>query len=176
MSDEALDHAALRQLIWALAPGESEDYDTIVDGARAAIEEHRALQERVDDLEQRLDKIGDIGAEKTNKEQKVAAIVTYASQKDAGMRGTVVKPKEIAGVANVSKRYAYDLIDDIVKGDGEDGSLRDGGYPWALDATAQTSVDKEAPGRGLVVDFDRLHEDSESLNKFINETSAEEGR
>lgn len=176
MTDEGLDHAAFRQLVWALAPGEPEDYDTIVDGARAAIEEHQSLQKRVDELEQRLDKIGDIGTEKTNKEQKVAAVVTYASQKDAGMRGTVVKPKEIAGVANVSKRYAYDLIDDIVNGDGEDGSLRDGGYPWALDAAAQTAVDKESPDRGLVVDFDRLHDDPESLNKFINETSAEEGR
>ena len=176
MSDEALDHAAFRQLVWALAPGDAEDYDTIVDGARAAIEEHRELRERVDDLEQRLDRIGDIGTEKTNKEQKVAAIVTYASQKDGGMRGTVVKPKEIAGVANVSKRYAYDLIDDIVNGDGEDGSLRDDGYPWAIDASTQTAVDKDAPDRGLVVDFDRLHDDPESLNKFINETSAEEGR
>ncbi|WP_435075306.1 hypothetical protein [Halorubrum sp. HHNYT27] len=175
-ASEALDHAAFKQLVWALAPGEPEDYETIVDGVQAAIEEHRELQERVDDLEQRLEMIGDIGTEKTNKEQKVAAIVTYASQKDSGMKGTVVKPKEIAGVANVSERYAYDLIDDIVNGDGEDGSLHDDGYPWALDAAAQTSVDKDAPGRGLIVDFDRLHEDTEALNKFINGTAAEGGR
>jgi hypothetical protein len=178
MSDasEALDHAAFKQLVWALAPDEPEEYETIVEGVQAAIEEHRELQERVNDLEQRLEMIGDIGTKKTNKEQKVAAIITYASQKDAGMKGTVVKPKEIAGVANVSERYAYDLIDDIVNGDGEDGSLHDDGYPWALDAADQTLIDKDAPGRGLIVDFDRLHEDPAALNKFINGTPAEGGR
>ena len=175
-ADDALEHAALRQLVWALAPGDHHDYDTIVDGARAAIEEHRALEGRVADLEQRVEMLGDIGTEKTDKEQKVAAIVTYATQKDSRAKGTVVKPKEIAGVANVSTRYAYDLIDDIVNGDGEQGSLRTDGYEWALDASGQTAVDKDAPEKGLIVDFERLHEDPEALNKFINESAAEGGR
>jgi len=173
---ERLEHAAFKQLVWALAPGDVDDYDSIVDGVHAVIKERRELEERITDLEQRVEMLGDIGTEKTDKEQKVAAIVTYATQKDGRAKGTVVKPKEIAGVANVSKRYAYDLIADIVNGDSDEGSLRTDGYEWALDASDRSAIDKDAPEKGLIVDFEQLHEDPEALNKFINGTTAEEGR
>lgn len=56
----ALEHAAFKQLVWALAPGDSEDYENIVQGVHAAIEEHRDLQERVSELEGLVTGIGEL--------------------------------------------------------------------------------------------------------------------
>lgn len=180
MSDDRLtEHsrqlAFLRKFAFQLADtGPDEDLD-LHEAVDRAVDRVEKLEHRLDELEDMKEMLSDVGTQKTSKEEKVAAIVTYASQKHSGMRGTVVKPKEIAGIVDVSKRYAYDLIDDIVHGDGEHGSLKDGGYDWAVEASSFSAVDKETPERGLAVDFERLHEDDEALNKFINGQPVEGG-
>jgi len=52
---EAIDHAAFRQLVYALAPDEAEAYDHTIDAVHDVIERQQTLQRRVDALEQRLD-------------------------------------------------------------------------------------------------------------------------
>ena len=177
--DKVVEHtrqlAFLRKLAFQLADtGPDEDVD-LHEAVTRAVDRVEELEHRLDELEEMKEMLSDVGTQKTSKEEKVAAIVTYASQKDGGMRGTVVKPKEIAGIVGVSKRYAYDLIDDIVHGDGEHGSLTPDGYDWAEEASSFSAVDKETPERGLAVDFERLHEDDEALNKFINDQAVEGG-
>ena len=167
--------AYLRQLAHRLADiGDEEDVD-LREAVGRAVDRVEELEQRLDELEEMKEMLSDVGTKKTSKEEKVASIVTYASQKEGGMSGTVVKPKEIAGIVGVSKRYAYDLIDDIVHGDGEHGSLTPDGYDWALEASEISAVDKDTPDRGLAVDFERLQDDDESLNKFINGQPVEGG-
>jgi len=142
-----------------------------------ALDELDQLRERVADLEaeneqlrERLDRLGDIGAKKTSKEQKIAAVVTYAdNQRRPDQTAVTVTPRNIRGVADVSERYAYTLVDDMIDGDGEDGTVGPDGYDWAFDPReAPRRPDADTPDRGVGVDFEILQDDPAALSKFIN--------
>lgn len=169
VGDHDRELAALKKLAFGLADDGTDDLFT---AAAEAIDRVEAVEQRLEELDQVGDILADVGESKSTKEEKVAAIVTYADQKSSGLAGTVVKPVEIEGVCGISNRYAYDLIDDMVDGDGADGSLSEDGYPWALDASDNGAVDKDTPDKGVIVDFERLHDDPEALNKFINGSAA----
>jgi hypothetical protein len=144
------------------------------------------LQERISNLEDennqlhnRLDTLGDIGVEKTNKEEKISAIVTYASNtRKSDDKATKVLPKNIQGIANVSRRYAYDLIDDMINGDGENGAVGPDGYSWAHDPAEITqygSAEMDSPQKGVIIDFEGVHGESVSMNNFTTQDSCKGG-
>lgn len=54
---EALDHAAYRQLIYALAPHDAEAYTNVIEATRDVIERQQQLERNVEMLEQRVDKL-----------------------------------------------------------------------------------------------------------------------
>ncbi len=171
--DQAMD-MAVRRLVHNIA-GTAEDGDVQVFEATArALDQLDKLQERVDDLEAeneelrtRLDKLGDIGEEKTDKEQKIAAIVTFATnQRSDGRDAVAVKPSTIKGLVDVSERYSYTLVDDMIDD-----------YDWAHDPTEiqrYGAVERDTSDKSVVIDFEGVHGEAVPLNKFINE-SAEKG-
>jgi len=133
-----------------------------------------SLEERISQLEvendklrSQLDKLGDIGEQKTNKEQKIASIVTYAdNSRREGQEAVTVLPKTIKGLVDVSRRYSYDLVDDMV----ED-------YDWAHDPTEierYGSVEKAMSDKGVIVDFEGAHGEPVPVNKFTTQTAAKE--
>jgi len=147
---------------------EEYDHGTALEWFEALEQENQQLRERVAALEQHVDAISDIGAEKTTKEEKIAAIVTWAKRQadDPAADRVLVKPKEIKGIADVSERYAYGLVDDLPAE-----------YAWLLDRhETQQYGDAErstaTQQRGLVVDLELLHEDGAALNKFNNGMAA----
>lgn len=176
--DEALE-IGFRKFVHELSGTTDESDVGPMEATFRALDKIGDLQERVDELEQenqdlraRLDRLGDIGEEKTSKEQKIAAIVTYAdNQRRSGQSRITILPKEIQGVTDVSERYSYTLVDDMVGGEGEDEL---DGYNWALDPQRQARrPDQDKPQKGVLIDFEQLHADPEALNKFINGTDAE---
>lgn len=159
---------------------EEEESDLgIVEAAFRAADEFDHLQQRLEaenaQLRERLDRLGDIGQEKTSKEQKIAAIVTYADNARKSNQDCItVLPETIKGVADVSERYAYRLVDDMVSGDGENGTVGPDGYDWALDPQERPRrVDQDKPQKGVIIDFKQPHDDPAALNKFINESTAQ---
>lgn len=133
------------------------------------VEQNGDLLTRVEDLEARLaeietqlDAIQDLGQEKSSKEEKIAALVQYAQNKCMAPETdrVALTAREIRGVAGVSRRYAYDLIDDLP-----------GDYVWAKDRRAvrqygSLEIDKDGNTRALVVDLELLHSNPEAVNKF----------
>lgn len=139
----------------------------IVEATTNAIDRFEDLERENRRLREVVDSLQDIGQEKTTKEQKVAAIVVWAkrqAQDETGDR-VVVKVRDIVGATGVSRRYAYDLIDDLPQE-----------YEWILDRHDVTQygdleLDKDGMERALVVDLERLHSEPEAVNKFTTPAS-----
>lgn len=161
--------------------GGTED-DTDVGPAEAwaaALDKIREQARRIDELERRitehgqqLDKLGDIGEEKTTKEQKIVAVLTFADNiRNPNEQKVVVKPKDIKGVAGCSRRYAYDLVEDMHES-----------YAWATDNTKRkdrttglSGAESDSPPCGVLIDFDEVaHSEDGVVNKFTTETAGEE--
>lgn len=122
--------------------------------------------DRIAELEDLVSRLRDIGSEKTSREEKIVAFVTYADRmRDDRGDKVAVLPKRMRGVAGISERYAYQLIDDLHEDDR---------FPWLTDAAADGGTQ-----RALLVDFgyqdEPVQPDAEPLNKFINASTGLEG-
>lgn len=144
--------------------------DEMVATAQAIAREIRELRDDLRDAKQDLNAIQDLGREKTTKEEKIAALVRYAQNvaKDTKRSRVALTWKDIKGTAGVSRRYAYDLIDDLPEE-----------YAWLHDRAdisqyGDLEIDKDAQDRALVVDLEALHSDSEAVNKFTTTTTRKE--
>ena len=145
------------------------------------------IERQLDDLQtavashgETLDTIADIGDDKTSREEKLSVIVAYANQARGNSSKVLITPKEIAGATGCSKRYGYDLVDEIggLREDGSGGGYDEGKYPWAAVRKAQTvptADGGERKSKGLKIDFDRVQRDPDALNWFNNGTEEEEG-
>jgi len=158
---ERLEHAAFKQLVWALAPGEPDEYDTIVDGVHAAVEERRELEERVAELEGLVDPDpGSTSYEQLTKPQKVHR-VRSALVEEAEKRGgrAALQYDEVKWLfdGHPSAGHCYDLMERAADMDGfaYDRPSGDGG---------QKRVRVNLDG---VNDLDRFH--------AVNNGSPEEG-
>jgi len=131
------------------------------------------LQDDVNDLKSLVEGLRDIGQKKSSKEQKIAAIVTFAdNRRKPDQRAVSLLPKDIIGAAGVKQRYAYQLAD------GDDGLPSE--YDWVLTGKqarqqqyGNLQIDEDRQRKRLVIDFDRLQRDRESLNKFNNENGGD---
>jgi hypothetical protein len=180
--ESGIEMAALRQLAFGLAPDDPESYDTLIDGVHAALDHHDAIQEenerlreKLADLDDRVERLGDIGEEKTSKEQKIVAIVTYADNaRREGQSVVTMTPENITGAAGVGRRYAYDLVDDMIEGDGEGGTVGPEGYDWAHDPRdLPRHVEQDTPNKGVAIDFEGVHGTSVSVNKFTTRSGGQ---
>ncbi|MFC7047213.1 hypothetical protein ACFQH6_19020 [Halobacteriaceae archaeon GCM10025711] len=118
-----------------------------------------ALDDRLSDVEQRLDALGDIETGKTTKEQKFAAILAFAENKrDLNSSKVSVTATEIQGAAGVSRRYAYELIDTMP----EDVD----GVTVRAAKQVPTGSGRKHKKKALLVDCERIHAEQGGVNKF----------
>lgn len=162
-----------RKFVYGLADcdgdvGELEAVSKAVQRVESLQVENAELRDRVAELEEQIGAISDIGQEKTTKEEKIAAIVTWA-QRQAGDEETdtvLVKVKDIIGCTGVSRRYAYDLLDELPDR-----------HEWLHDRKdvrqyGEVEQSQDTKARGLVVDLEQLHTDESAVNKFTTRTDA----
>ncbi|WP_318568839.1 restriction endonuclease [Salinigranum marinum] len=72
-----------------------------------------ALEDTVESLETRVDALATVGAEMNSKEEKYATVLELAFGKCGDSETVSVGPHEIRECTSVSRRYAYELIDDM---------------------------------------------------------------
>jgi hypothetical protein len=149
----------------------AEDVETVEDfpaAGRSLRAELDALAERVAALEDRVAALGDVGTNPSTKEEKYAAVLAFAANKDTSTGKVAVTPSEVQGCTGVSRRYAYELIEAMDR-DIEGVRVRD--------ATAvQTGAGVEQKPKALLVDCDRVHATGDGVNQFTTEERSEEGR
>jgi chromosome segregation ATPase len=129
-------------------------------------DENTELRGRLDALESRIDVLEDGSS---SKDGKIRQIVTGAENNRTGDQSAVVMDAaKIVTVTGVSRRYAYDLIDDLPEK-----------HHWILARSearerqfGSLEIDDGKQTKAIVVDFEALHSDSEAVNKF---TTSNEG-
>jgi len=180
--DEHFDHdkamqVAFKRFINDIA-GTNDDPDVgPIEASYLALEELERLEtveqelagarQEISELEGVVESLRDIGNEKTTKEEKIAAIVSYADNiRDDGQAEITVAAQEIKGAAGVSRRYAYDLIEDVAEQHGWASVREPKSQPSGKDGGRMIEWKK-----ALAVDFEQLHEDPESVNKFTTEVA-----
>lgn len=141
--------------------------ETTVDRVAELEDENAELRQRLETVEARLDVVesGDTG-----KEGKLRKIVTGAENvRISDQTAIVMDAAKIVTVTGVSRRYAYDLIEDLPDE-----------YHWILsrkEARQQQygsiEIDADAQTKAIVVDFERLHTDPEAVNKFTTAPTGE---
>jgi len=164
IDDKATTQQTINHLMAALTGASPEDFT--IDPMRLR-DDAQSFHDRVVETESQVASIRNVGGDQTSKEEKIAQVVAYAhNEKSQSQSRTTVLPKNIKGIAGVSRRYAYDLVDDMTDA-----------YDWALDpASMDRRPDQETPQKGVIIDFERLHDDPEAVNKFttgIGETGGE---
>lgn len=171
--DEALG-IAFRKFVNHVAGTNEQPGVGVIEATFRALDRFDAMQERVDDLETenadlrtRLDRLGDIGEQKTSKEQKIAAVVTYADNERGDTSRHTVSIQNIKGATGVSRRYAYTLAQDHMIDE----------FDWALDPAhapqyGSLEIDKDSTA-GVTIDFDALHSNPNAVNKFITPAAAQ---
>lgn len=171
MSDEQLaeharDLAALKQLATRLADVDEDEDPSLFEMVDRAIERVERMDQRLDELDQVSDMLADVGEHKTTKEAKVAAIVTYADNTRRDEQpGVTVLPRVVKGVTEVSRRYAYDLVDDMIDE-----------YEWAHDPAEVDrygAVERDTVQKGVLIDFEGVHGEPVPVNKFTTRSAAE---
>lgn len=158
----------LKGTVRAVLDAEIDDIGELPDAGRAFNRQVATYEERLAAVEQQVEALGDVQAEKTTKEQKLAAIITFAGNKRGGPSETVtVTADEIQGCVGVSRRYAYDLID-------EAATVLD--TVQVREATdVQTSTGVEHKKKALLVDCEAAQTDGEGVNQFTTGLPVEEG-
>jgi len=118
-------------------------------------------------VERRLDRLGDVGEEATSKEEKFAAILAFAANKRNGSPKVALSPQEVKGCTGVSRRYAYELIDEMA-------AVVEG--VEVREATqVKTGSGTERKGKALLVDCEAVHHDDGGVNQFTTGGGAKEG-
>ena len=136
---------------------------------RASIDD---LRDAVSHHDEQLAAVSDVSQKQTEKEGKVASIAAFAMQQANDPEATVlIDVNEIRGCTGVTRRYAYELIDNI----GEDAE-----YEWAsvrTPETVQTSSGPKQKAKGLLIDCDTLRKSSQQPDgvNLFNTRSGEEG-
>lgn len=165
------------------------DYGTAMGSAR--IEEHGsvlawledlagtidAATERLDEMEAQVETIANVGGKQTGKGEKISQLVAYAwNLADEDQNKITLTPENIEGATGVGTRYAYQLVDEMINGDSEDGTIGADGYDWATDpATRNRRPDQDTPDKGVTVDLDAVQSEYGQLNSFNNGNGEEGG-
>lgn len=156
------------------------DLSATVENVRAVVDKNltarKELESTVDEVLNRLDELEaenerlqariDSGG---GKAAKVGQIVRYADNaKDSGSPAIKLTAKEIQGATGCSRRYAYDLMDDLP--DEYDWFLT----PQEMRQYGSIQIDN-ADERRLGIDFEGVHSTGCPVNKFTTSDGQEAG-
>lgn len=122
-----------------------ETVDELVDRVGALEEENCRLRARVDTAD--------------GKDEKVAKIVQFANNARGKEPAIKLTAKDIKGATGCSRRYAYDLMDDLP--DEYDWFLR----PQEMTQYGSLQIDN-TDARRLGIDFEGVHSSGCPVNKF----------
>lgn len=127
------------------------------------------LQNTITEMEGEVAQLDAEVAENNSKREKVAAIVQFALNKRDGNPVVKLTPQEIKGATGISRRYAYDLCDDLPEE-----------YDWILSPHemqqyGEIELDHEKMGRKIGVDCEGVHGTQAPVNKFTTATSQDGG-
>ena len=130
-------------------------------------DENAELRGRLDALEARIDVVEDGSSTKSG---KIRQIVAGAENNRTGDQPAVVMDAaKIVTVTGVSRRYAYDLIDDLPEK-----------HHWILTRSkarerqfGSVEIDDGRQTKAIVIDFEALHSDLEAVNKFTTSRAGE---
>lgn len=126
------------------------------------------LQERVEELESENERLRQRLDDGDTKQGKVARVVDYALNKRSGGEAAVkLTPKEIKGATGVSRRYAYDLVDDLPEQ-----------YDWFLSPEemqqyGSIELDLSSQQKCVGIDFEGVHSEGCPVNKFTTDREGE---
>lgn len=155
--------AALKKLAFSLA---DDGTDELFPAVSEAVDRVETLEQRVEALDDVSDMLADVGEQKTSKEAKISAVVTYAANTRRNDQPAVtVLPKAVKGVTEVSRRYAYDLVDDMIEE-----------YAWAHDPTdidRYGAVERDTAQKGVLIDFEGVHGEAVPVNKFTTRSASQ---
>lgn len=154
----------LKGTIRAVVDAEIDDIGDLPDAGRKFHREVATHAERLDAAEGQLTALGDIGTAKTTKEEKLAAICMFARNKRGGPSATVaVTANEIQGCVGVSRRYAYELIDEA--------AVELAGARVREAADVQTGSGVEQKKKALLVDCEATCGESVGMSEFTTADS-----
>lgn len=169
----AASRSEVRVALAKVADALVDEFDPTRDAVQSAqqIVDAYDLNDRVAENRAQLEALGDLGREKTTKEEKITAIVQYAQNvaDDETSDRELLKARDIKGLLGVSRRYAYDLIDDLPE---EHDFLLDRRDARQYGELEMDNTDQR--GRGLVVDLDALHNNEAAVNKFTTRSAEKE--
>jgi hypothetical protein len=166
-----VESAAFRKLLTDLGGLDAEKATELT-----AIEKVEIVVERIDDLEdtvktlrQQNKRFEQLLEDAGGKEKKVADIVKFASNVRGGQPVVQLTAKEIKGAVGCSRRYAYDLIEDLPDE-----------YDWALEKSeirqyGDLEIKKDDDTRRLGIDFEGVHSTGVDVNKFTTQFEGEGG-
>lgn len=148
----------LKGTVRAMIDGEIETMEDFPAAGRAFETRVAEIEATVTQVEERLDQFGDVTAAPSTKAEKFAAILAFARNKRNGSPKVAVSPGEIRGCVDVSRRYAYDLIDAM--GEEVDGVQ-------VREATqVETSGGTKRKGKALLVDCEAVHAVDGAVKEF----------
>lgn len=150
-----------------------ENLETLV---HVQIEKRKDLEATVDDLVERVDtleaeneRLRDRLDDSSSKGQKVAQIVEFATNIRDGQAVVKLSATNIKGATGCSRRYAYDLIDDLPDE-----------YDWALSKAemrqyGDIQLKNNSDAKTLGIDFEGVHSAGVPVNKFTTPSEKMEG-
>lgn len=149
----------LKATLRAMADADIEAIDELPTAGRSFRRQLEELETTLASLDRRLALLGDIEADKSTKEQKIAAVLAFADNKRDVEQSTIaITAHEVKGCVGVSRRYTYDLMEAMA--DDLDGvSVRE-----AKQVT--TSTGGERKKKAILIDCEQVHEGTEYVNSF----------
>lgn len=157
----------LKGTVRAIVDADIDEIGELPDAGRSF---HRTVvtqTERLATVEEQVAAFGDVDATKTTKAQKLAAICAFAQNKHNSQSSTVaVTAAEIRGCVDVSRRYAYELIDDAA------AELAGARVRNATSGESNGASKKKA----LLVDCERVHVEAGGVNQFTTGEDGGEGQ
>ncbi|KAB7514659.1 hypothetical protein DM867_05955 [Halosegnis rubeus] len=156
----------LKGTVRAIVDADIDEIGELPDAGRSF---HRTVvtqTERLATVEEQVAAFGDVDAAKTTKAQKLAAICAFAQNKHNSQSSTVaVTAAEIRGCVGVSRRYAYELIDDAA------AELAGARVRNAASGESSGASKKKA----LLVDCEQVHVEGGGVNQFTTGDGGGEG-
>lgn len=149
----------LKATLRVMADADIEAIDELPTAGRSFRRQLEEFETTLASLDRRLALLGDIEADKSTKDQKIAAVLAFADNKrDAEQSTIAVTAHEVKGCVGVSRRYAYDLMEAMA--DDLDGvSVREA-------TRVTTGTGEQRKKKAILVDCERVHEDTEPVNSF----------
>lgn len=136
-------------------------------------DENERLRQRVGDLMDRVTVLED-RERPEGKDARAAQLVEFADNlRDDGDDGAKLDVQDIRGATGVSRRYAYDLVDELPE---EFAYIRDRKNVEQFGDAEIGGGGTESEPIGIYVDVEEAHRVEEDVNKFTTETAEGGGR